>query len=106
MEHWELEMIKAKKAREIKQNYPDIGKIVKYKGEYGVVIFDPNFNLEDEYLEYKPGMYTDAYAVRWDSRKEFDLEQYGFFDYEYIEQYEFKFINLDGSLKEEYARRK
>jgi hypothetical protein len=100
MEHWEIEMIKSKKAKALREKYPDIGKIVKYKGEYGVVIFDPNFNLEDEYPEYKPGMCTDAYAVRWDTRREYDLEQYGFFDYEYVEHYEFKHINMDGSLKQ------
>jgi hypothetical protein len=101
MEHWEIEMIKAKKAQEIKRKYPDVGKIVKFKGEYGVVIFDPNFNFEDEYPEYKPGSYSDAYAVRWDTKKEFDLEQY-FFDYEYLDSYEFKYINMDGSLRDEF----
>ena len=31
MEYWEIEMIKAKKAQEIKTKYPDVGKIVKFK---------------------------------------------------------------------------
>ncbi len=98
MEHWEEEMIKSKAKNALKEKYPDIGKIVKYKGEVGVVIFDPNFNFEDEYPEYEPGKYSDAYAVRWDTKKESDLEQY-FFDYEYLDSYDFKFINIDGTLK-------
>jgi hypothetical protein len=99
MEQWEEEMIKAKEKKSLKEKYPDIGKIVKYKGEVGVVVFNPNFNFEDEYPEYKPGMYTDAYMVKWDNKKEWDYEQYGFFEYEYLDSYEFKFINIDGTLK-------
>ncbi len=99
MENWEIEMNKAKAKKSIKDKYPDLGKIVKFKGEYGVVVLSPDFKLEDERTDYKPGSYTDAYCVRWDSSEEFDHEQYGFFDYEYIDSYDFKYINMDGTLK-------
>lgn len=96
---WKLLEIEAKKKQKLKSDYPDIGKIVTYKGDYGVVVFKPDWKPEDEDPCYKPGMYTDAYAVRWDSKKEFDYEDYGFLDYTYLDEYEFKHINKDGTLK-------
>ena len=114
MEYWELEMIKAKKEQEFKKKeqefkkkeqefkkkYSEIGKIVKYKGEYGVVVFDPEFEDDGEPFD-KNKCYIGAYAVRWDTKREFDLEQY-FFPYEFIDSYEFKYINMDGTLKDEF----
>ena len=97
--YWKQQMDIAKKKQALKTNYPDIGKIVRYKGDVGVVCFDPNWKPEDEYPDYVPGMYTDAYAVRWDTPKEFDYEQYGFFPYTHLDSYDFKYINMDGSLK-------
>ena len=102
MEHWEIEMIKSKKEKELKKKYDKIGKIVKYRGEYGLVVFDPEF--KDDGTPYIEGVdYSDRYAIRWDSKKEFDLEQY-FFPYEFIDSYEFNYINMDGSLKEQYRK--
>ena len=60
----------------------DIGKIVRFSGEVGVVV-----------------MYEGEECVRWDTDKEYDYEQYGFFDYEYLDEYVFQYINMDGSLK-------
>jgi hypothetical protein len=104
MEHWELEMIKSKKEQELKKKYPDIGKIVKYKGEYGLVVFDSTFEDDGEPFD-KDKFYIDAYAIRWDSKREFDLEEY-FFDYEFIDSYEFNYINMDGNLKDKYKKKK
>ena len=83
-------MNKAKELKLLKQKYPDLGKIVKYKGEYGVVILS-------SYC--KDGSGDIEEVVRWDTNTEFDNEQYGFLDYEYIDSYEFKYINIDGTLK-------
>ena len=72
--------------KRIEKKYPDLGKIVKFAGEVGVVVLYPN----DKDLEL---------AVRWDTKDGNDYEQYGFFDYEYLDSYDFKYINLDGTLK-------
>lgn len=88
--NWKQKMLDAKAKKEMDSKYPDLGKIVKYSGEYGLVILGDYGNNENEEV------------VRWDTPKEFDNEQYGFFDYEYIDEYEFKYINLDGTLKEEF----
>ena len=90
MEHWQIEKEKSDKVKKIKNLYPDFGKIVKYEGEVGLVVFNPKWKLEDERPDYNPNTYTDAYSVRWDSNDERDYEQYGSFDYEYLAEYEFK----------------
>jgi hypothetical protein len=64
----------------------DIGKIVKYSGEYGIVMVINEDN--------KPSI-----VVRWDTHKEDDFEQYGQLEYKFIDEYEFKYINMDGTLK-------
>lgn len=97
MEYWQEQELLKKQRNLLKTNYPDIGKIVQYKGETGVVVFSPDWKIEDESPGYKPGLYTEAYCVRWDTNREFDHEQYGFFDYKYLKSYEFKYINPDGS---------
>lgn len=99
MEYWKEQEELKKKRQQLKKNYPEIGKIVKFSGEVGVVVFTPDWNVEDENPEYKPGGYTDGYSVRWDTPDESDYEQYGFFDYEYLDSYDFKHINMDGTLK-------
>jgi hypothetical protein len=85
--YWKQQMIDSKKKKEQSRKYPDVGKIVKYDGEYGVVIVG-------DYGNGKMGS-----VVRWDTPNEDDTEQYGFFDYEYLGDYNFKHINKDGSLK-------
>ena len=63
-----------------------IGKVVKYKGEYGIVVVQDN-----------------TLCVRWDTKKEFDSERLdgGNFIPEIAsdQNYEFKWINRDGTLK-------
>jgi hypothetical protein len=86
MEYWQEQELLKKQKKELKKKYPDLGKIVKFAGEVGVVVLDPN----DKDWEL---------AVRWDTKDENDYEQYGFFDYEYLDSYDFKYINLDGTLK-------
>jgi uncharacterized alpha/beta hydrolase family protein len=86
MEYWKEQELLKKKRIELKQKYPELGKIVKFSGEVGVVVIDPN----DTEWEL---------AVRWDTKDENDYEQFGFFDYEYLDSYDFKYINLDGTLK-------
>lgn len=90
MEKWEIDRDEAKKAKLIKETYPNIGRIVKYKGEYGVVILGTD--CKDDITIYEE-------VVRWDTNKEFDNEEFGFFDYKFIDEYEFKYINNDGTLK-------
>lgn len=99
MEQWKIDMNEAKRKKELKKKYPHIGKIVKYKGEYGVVCFDPDFKIEDINSTSDIKYFDDIYAVRWDTNTIFDYEQYGFLDYEYIDSYDFKYINMDGTLK-------
>lgn len=99
MEYWQEQEMLKKQRQKLKNDYPDIGKIVQFKGEVGVVVFSPDWKIEDEDPNYKPGLYTEAYAVRWDTKDENDYEQYGFFDYKYLKSYNFKFINIDGTLK-------
>ena len=101
MEHWKIEMEKSKKEKEIKKRYPELGKIVKFKGEYGIVLLSPDF--EFSWDGYNPGDEVEDLCVRWDTRKEFDSEQF-FFDYEYLDEYDFKYINMDGTLKDEYKK--
>lgn len=90
MEQWEIDMNKAKELKALKQKYPDLGKIVYYEGEYGIIILG-------SYC--KDGSGDIEQVVRWDTNKEFDNEQYGFLDYKYIDSYDFKYINIDGTLK-------
>jgi len=87
-QYWEIQRDRAKSEKDLLKKHPEIGKIVKYDGEYGVVLYRPDikFNLH-------------GLVVRWDTKKKEDFEQFGFFDYEYIDNYEFKYINKDGSLK-------
>ena len=65
----------------------DIGKIVKYSGEYGLVMLAPST------------VKFDKIVVRWDTNKDCDYEGYGQLEYKFIDEYEFKHINLDGTLK-------
>lgn len=90
MEQWEIDMNKAKELKVLKQKYPDLGKIVFYEGEYGVVILGSYCNDGSGDIEE---------VVRWDTNKKFDNEQYGIIDYKFIDSYEFKYINIDGTLK-------
>ena len=92
--HWKQAQIEAEKKRALKEKFPDLGKIVKFSGEYGVVILG----------SYTDGVEMQEQVVRWDTPNEFDSEQYGFFDYEYLDSYDFKYINMDGSLKAEFKK--
>jgi len=87
--HWKQAELEAKRKKELQAKYPNIGKIVKYEGEYGVIIFGDFGNGKEEEI------------VRWDSKDEADTEQFGFFDYEYIDNHEFEHINPDGTLKQD-----
>ena len=48
MEWWEQEKLKAEQAREFKAKYPNLGRTVRYKGEYGVVVLASSFDKLDE----------------------------------------------------------
>ena len=63
MEQWKIDMNEAKRKKELKKKYPHIGKIVKYKGEYGVVCFDPDFKIEDINSTSDIKYFDDIYAV-------------------------------------------
>lgn len=103
--HWKQQQLEAEQKKFLKQWYPEIGKIVSFSGEVGVVVFSPGWKVEDEdpeYFKYKPGeFYTEAYSVRWDTKSDFDYEEYaeGTFDYKTLDSYEFKYINPDGTRK-------
>lgn len=88
MQYWEIEKKKAEEKRELQKKYPDLGKIVKYEGEVGVVILGSYDYSNPEDIEE---------VVRWDTNKEWDNEQYGFFNYQYLDSYNFKYINPDGT---------
>lgn len=72
----------------------DIGKIVRYDNETGIVLYDP------EYADW------DSIFVRWDTNKENDYEGYGGLPYIFLDSYDFKYINKDGTLKEEFKIQK
>ncbi len=67
----------------------DIGKIVRYKGEKGVVIKTPTELVE----------HIGEICVRWDNNKKSDYEGYYGMQCTFIEDYELKYINIDGTLK-------
>lgn len=67
----------------------DIGKIVQYKGEKGVIIRTPS-NLVEHIGEV---------CVRWDNKKSDDYEGYYGMPCKFIDDYELKYINTDGTLK-------
>lgn len=98
--HWKQAQLEAEQKRAEQKSYPELGKIVKFSGEYGVVIFTEDYKGD---TSMHP---IEALCVRWDTPKEFDSEQFGFFDYEYIDEYEFKYINMDGTLKDEFKNHK
>ncbi len=67
----------------------DIGKIVQYKGEKGVLVRTPS-HLEE---------HIGKICVRWDNKKEDDYEGYYGMPCKFIDDYELKYINADGTLK-------
>ena len=83
MEYWQEQEEIKKQKKLLKEKFPLIGQIVYYKGEYGVVLYDEDDN---------------DYMVRWDTNRESDYEGFGL-PYKYIDKYEFKYINMDGTLK-------
>jgi hypothetical protein len=93
--YWKQQMLDAQAKKEEAKKYPDLGKIVKFEGEYGVIILDTYHEGNEELKEQ---------VVRWDTPREFDNEQYegSPFQYEFIDNYEFKYINMDGTLKEQF----
>ena len=70
------------------QRYLDVGKIVRYGGETGVVVCDPN------YADW------DSIFVSWDTKGGNDYEGYGGLPYIFLDSYEFKYINPDGTKKQ------
>lgn len=87
---WKQAQLDAEAKREQALKYPDLGKIVRYEGETGVVILG---------TFHRDGSGEVEQVVRWDTPKKWDSEQYGFFPYTYLDSYEFKYINQDGTLK-------
>lgn len=88
MEHWEIEKNKADAKKALHTKYPELGKIVTFQNEYGVVLLS-----ED----------SEELCIRWDTNQEFDFEQYPYGcwgdGFKFVEKYEFKYINMDGTLK-------
>lgn len=102
---WLVEKEKADIKKQLKQEFPEIGKFVSFKGEIGVIIhfrMSETLNTpdieEEKYIRSLGPLF-----VSWDSEEE-DYEQYGFFDYEYLTDVKFKYINKDGSRKNPYER--
>lgn len=74
--------------------YEDLGKIITYKGKYGVLVLSSDFGLDDENNDT-------AVCIRWDTNKKFDFEEYvgGNWVGNFVNNsYEFKFINKDGTF--------
>lgn len=67
----------------------NIGKIICCFGEYGVVIETPKEFVSN----------LDEICVRWDTKIENDYEGYLGMVAEIVENYELKYINIDGTLK-------
>jgi hypothetical protein len=80
---WKRLQLEAERNRLIKSKLPDLGKIVRYKGDTGVVTLSPDKSLDDYTIEQLNEMHPvdmqNFIAVRWDTDKEYDYEQYGFF---------------------------
>lgn len=68
----------------------DIGKIVQYSGEKGVVIRTPKDLIEN----------LGEVCIRWDNKRKDDYEGYYGMPCTFIDDYELKHINIDGTLKD------
>lgn len=97
MEYWEIEQIKSKYKNKLLSKYPEFGKAVYFKGEYGLVLFDNNIDIinclftDDEVYD------VEALVVRWDTKK-LDLEQF-FFDYKYFDSHDFRYFDMKEEVK-------
>ena len=92
--YWKQEMLKAEKRNKIKEDFPDLGRIVKYRGEYGVVVYEDLVKeVTGEDAEYGP-LY-----VSWDSKGGGDFEGFPGLPYVFLDKYKFKNINNDGRSK-------
>lgn len=93
--YWKQQELKAKKKKnkeeELKKSitaYEDIGKVVSYRGEKGILVLGQMCGQPEV-------------VIRWDTSKKEDYEGYlGFAGLKFIEEpIELKHINRDGTLK-------
>lgn len=98
MSDWKLEAEKAKQRKQEKESWSKmmkskygelmdwVGKVVKFKGEYGIIV------IKDDEL-----------FIRWDTKRVNDYESFdgGNWMPEIVkdQNYNFKHINIDGTLK-------
>ena len=74
-----------------------VGNIVTYNNEYGVVIEIPEIDNSGRYV-------SGRLLIRWDTNKENDFEDcLGNLEglLQKIDNYDLKYIHIDGSLKKE-----
>lgn len=91
--YWKQQQLKSDSKKALKLKYPDLGRVVFYKGEYGVLVETPN---------YEEGEDMCPLSIRWDTNKENDFEEFsgGNWMPDFIDNpYTFKYINTDGTLK-------
>lgn len=101
--HWKQQELLTKEKKEKEAlykekifGYADLGKVVTYESEYGVLVLTSDFGL-DAGPDGLPEV-----CIRWDTAKEFDFEEYngGNVIADIVtEAYTFKHINQDGTLK-------
>lgn len=83
-----------KKLKETIFGYEDIGRVIQYKGKYGVLVLSSTLWPIQEGDE-------DCVVMRWDERREMgEIYSGGNWMPEFVDEpHEFKHINMDGTLK-------
>lgn len=90
---WKQRQLDALKRLALKEKFPEIGKIVKFEGEFGIIVHRDQ--VPSNYQE----RLTDNWDlfIAWDSPEGGEYEQYGFFgDIIYDGDYTLKYINSNG----------
>lgn len=93
-EYNERKKFEKERIKELEEEFPDLGKIVYYDGEYGLVILDRHITIE-QLIADNYDKSIEPICVRWDSNKDYDYEQYGFLNYKFIDNYNFKHIKKE-----------
>lgn len=86
--YWKQQQIEAEAKKEFAFKHPLVGKIVKRMDEYGVIVIAP-----------PPDELEQEYYIRFDNKKENDMEGLYGLPFEETPNYVLKYINLDGTLK-------
>lgn len=86
MEDWQKLAEESKAKKEFKKKWPLLGTVVSRMGEKGVIVL---IDLGD----------GDEYGIRYDNKREYDTEQLDGLPWDECPDYELKYINTDGTLK-------